>query len=143
MPDPTPQVPYARTVTMLEDFRTVLSRLRKALTAQGFRTYTEFAVSDELRPQLGEEFEDYLVLGIGVPEITAQVLRTDRNVGVLLPLHLVIRSTVDGTLVQVIDPGTLMLLSRMEALTPTLAESTRRVERVLHALSTGREDPVG
>lgn len=135
MPEPTPQVPYARTVTVAEDFRTAVARVRETLAAQGFRIYTEFAASDELRPHLGENFESYLVLGIGVPEITAHIMRTDRNVGVLLPLHLVVRATTVGTLVQIIDPGTLMLLSRMEALSPAVAESAERVDRVLHALS--------
>ena len=54
---------------------------------------TEIDVTATLRARLGEQMEDYIILGACNPPAAHQALGIDRSIGLLLPCNVVVRAT--------------------------------------------------
>ncbi|MFJ7769392.1 DUF302 domain-containing protein [Streptomyces sp. NPDC097107] len=128
-------MPYDRTVRLDADFDTAVSAVRKALADQGFGILTEIDVKATLREKLGHDMEDYLILGACNPPLAHQALEADRSIGLLLPCNVVVRRDGDTTLVQALDPGTMVTLTGLAALEPVAADATARLDAALNAVS--------
>ena len=53
---------------------------------------TEIYVTATLRAKLGEQIEDYVILGACSPPFAHQALGIDRSIGLLLPCNVVVRA---------------------------------------------------
>ncbi|MFC9114461.1 MULTISPECIES: DUF302 domain-containing protein [Streptomyces] len=127
---------YDRTVRLAEtDFGTATAAVRQALADQGFGILTEIDVQATLKAKLGHDMEDYLILGACNPPLAHQALEADRSIGLLLPCNVVVRRDGDHTLVQALDPGTMVTLTGLDALKPVADEATARLDAALSALS--------
>ncbi|MFF9136716.1 DUF302 domain-containing protein [Streptomyces albogriseolus] len=116
-------------------FGETVERVRAALAEQGFGVLTEIDVTATLRAKLGAEMEDYLILGACNPPLAHRALETDRSIGLLLPCNVVVRSAGDHTVVQALDPQSMVDLTGLEALKPVAAEATARLEAALASLA--------
>ena len=94
---------YGTSVTLDIPFADALGRVRAALQQQGFGVLTEIDVTATLRAKLGEQIEDYVILGACNPPFAHQALEIDRSIGLLLPCNVVVRSAADLVHVQVAD----------------------------------------
>jgi hypothetical protein len=63
---------YGTSVTLDLPFADAVGRVRAALAEQGFGVLTEIDVSATLRARLGEQMEDYLILGACNPPAAHQ-----------------------------------------------------------------------
>ncbi|MEU0285718.1 DUF302 domain-containing protein [Streptomyces sp. NPDC006147] len=127
---------YDRTVRLAEtDFDTATAAVRQALADQGFGILTEIDVQATLKAKLGHDMEDYLILGACNPPLAHQALEADRSIGLLLPCNVVVRRDGDHTLVQALDPGTMVTLTGLDVLKPVADEATARLDAALSALS--------
>ena len=102
---------YGTSVTLDASFADAVAGVREALAAQGFGVLTEIDVTATLRAKLGEQMEDYVILGACNPPFARQALAIDRTIGLLLPCNVVIRATADGTVVEVLDPQVMVTLT--------------------------------
>ncbi|MFJ1975511.1 DUF302 domain-containing protein [Streptomyces sp. NPDC087903] len=127
---------YDRTVRLTTGFDETVTAVRAALADQGFGILTEIDVTDTLRAKLGHEMEDYLILGACNPPLAHQALEADRSIGLLLPCNVVVRRDGDSTLVQALDPATMVTLTGLSALAPVTAEATQRLDAALSALTS-------
>ncbi|HEX9358042.1 MAG TPA: DUF302 domain-containing protein [Streptosporangiaceae bacterium] len=73
-------------------FAEAVAQVREALKAQGFGVLTEIDVRATLREELGQEMEDYLILGACNPSLAHQALGVDASTGLLLPCNVVVRT---------------------------------------------------
>ncbi|MFE0173646.1 DUF302 domain-containing protein [Streptomyces sp. NPDC059002] len=128
-------MPYDRTVRLDSDFSATVKAVREALSEQGFGVLTEIDVQATLKAKLGEEMEDYLILGACNPALAHQALDADRTIGLLLPCNVVVRAEGDTTTVQALDPATMVVLTGLPALEPVAAEATRRLDAALASLT--------
>ncbi|MFE1509234.1 DUF302 domain-containing protein [Streptomyces sp. NPDC058726] len=126
---------YDRTVRLDTDFDTTVTAVREALADQGFGILTEIDVTATLKAKLDHDMEDYLILGACNPPLARQALEADRGIGLLLPCNVVVRRDGDGTLVQALDPGTMVTLTGLDALKPVADDATARLDAALAALS--------
>ncbi|MGC9501585.1 DUF302 domain-containing protein [Streptomyces sp. WG7] len=127
---------YDRTVRLAAtDFDTAVTAVRKALADQGFGILTEIDVAATLKAKLGHDMEDYLILGACNPPLAHRALEADRSIGLLLPCNVVVRRDGDQTLVQALDPGTMVTLTGLDTLTPVADEATARLDAALSALA--------
>ena len=97
----------ALSTTMSTSFDDAVARTREALAEQGFGVLTEIDVKATLKAKLGEDMEDYLILGACNPPLAHRAVNIDRQIGLLLPCNVVVRT--DPT-----DAGTV----RIEAMDP-------------------------
>ncbi|MEW1870015.1 MULTISPECIES: DUF302 domain-containing protein [Streptomyces] len=127
---------YDRTVRLTgTDFDAAVTAVRRALADQGFGVLTEIDVKATLKAKLDHDMEDYLILGACNPPLAHQALEADRSIGLLLPCNVVVRRDGDHTLVQALDPGTMVTLTGLPALEPVAADATARLDAALNALS--------
>ncbi len=126
---------YGTSVTLGLPFAEAVGRVRAALREQGFGVLTEIDVTATLRARLGEQMEDYLILGACYPPAAHQALGIDRGIGLLLPCNVVVRATAAGTLVEALDPQVMVTLTGRPELKPVADEVGRRLAGALAALA--------
>ena len=124
----------AMTITLDLPFAASVEKVRAALQDQGFGVLTEIDVTATLKAKLGEEMEDYLILGACNPPLAHRALEVDRSLGLLLPGNVVLRATDGGTLVEIADPEMMVNLTSNPALEPIAKDARERLTLVLTAL---------
>ena len=122
------QAPFAETV----------ARVREALKAQGFGVLTEIDMRATLRDRLGQEMEDYLILGACSPPLAHQALGVDSSIGLLLPCNVVVRAGAGQTIVEALDPQTMVTITGQPALQPVADEAAARLRTALESLRESR-----
>lgn len=126
---------YDRTISLTSDFATTVEAVREVLAAQGFGVLTEIDVTATLKAKLGQDMEDYLILGACNPPLAHRALDADRSIGLLLPCNVVVRREGDHTLVQALDPNAMVALTGLPALQPVADEAAARLDAALAALA--------
>jgi uncharacterized protein (DUF302 family) len=126
---------YAMTVRVAGSFPETVGRVRAALKDQGFGVLTEIDVQATMREKLGEQMEDYLILGACNPPLAHRALGVDREIGLLLPCNVVVRGDGPGTtVVQALDPQTMVQVTGRPELKEVADEATARLEAALATL---------
>lgn len=128
---------YGSSVHVALPFAETVERVRGALQAEGFGVLTEIDLTGAMRDKLGEQIEDYVILGACNPPLAHRALQSDRSIGLLLPCNVVVRAADGGTLVEALDPQVLVTLSDSPELKAVADEAGERLGRVLDALRTG------
>ena len=126
---------YGTSVTLDIPFADAVDRVRAALQDQGFGVLTEIDVTATLRARLGEQMEDYIILGACNPPAARQALGIDRSIGLLLPCNVVVRATPAGTVVEALDPQVMVTLTGRPELKPVADEIAGRLAAALAALA--------
>lgn len=96
---------------------------------------TEIDVQSTLRDKLGEQMEQYVILGACNPPLARQALSADRSVGLLLPCNVVVRAAEDGTIVQALDPRVIAAIADQPELTAVAEDAAARIAAALEALT--------
>ena len=122
---------YGTQVTLDTPFAEAVGRLRAALAAQGFCVHTEIDITATMKAKLGEQMEDYVILGACNPPFAHQALGIDRSIGLLLPCNIVVRAAGDGTVVEALDPQVMVTLTGRPELKPVADEVARRLAAAL------------
>ncbi len=128
---------YGTRVTLDAPFAEAAARVRAALAGQGFGVLTEIDVAATLKARLGEQMEDYVILGACNPPFAHQALGIDRSIGLLLPCNVVVRAGSDGTIVEALDPQVMVTLTGRTELKPIADEVARRLAAALAELTSG------
>ncbi|WP_329238029.1 DUF302 domain-containing protein [Streptomyces canus] len=126
---------YDRTVRLTSGFATTVDAVREALAAQGFGVLTEIDVTATLKAKLGHDMEDYVILGACNPSLAHRAIEADRAIGLLLPCNVVVRQEGYHTIVQALDPNTMVTLTGLPALQPVAQEATARLDAALASLA--------
>jgi uncharacterized protein (DUF302 family) len=130
-------VDYGMTAALDAPFEEAVERVRGALAEQGFGVLTEIDVQATLKAKLDADMEPYLILGACNPPLAHRALDADRAIGMLLPCNVVVRADpAGGTLVQALDPATMLTLTDLPALAPVAAEARTRLGAALKALAS-------
>jgi uncharacterized protein (DUF302 family) len=125
---------YGMTITTAEPFGQTVTRVKEALKAQGFGVLTEIDVQATMHDRLGENMEDYLILGACNPPLAHRALAADRRIGMLLPCNVVIRTADGKTVVEALDPQTMVAVTEEAGLQPVADEAARRLRAALESL---------
>ncbi len=119
-------------------FDDAVARTREALAEQGFGVLTEINVQATLKAKLGHDMEDYLILGACNPPLAHRAIDANRQIGLLLPCNVVVRSDPDhaGTvLVEAMNPAMLVEVTGEPALRPVSEEVTAKLQAAIDSLS--------
>ena len=139
--------------TMHTTFADAVVRTRQALAQQGFGVLTEIDVKATLKTKLGEDMENYLILGACNPPLAHRAINVDRQIGLLLPCNVVVRSDLradNAVIVEAINPQVLVDVTGEPRLAELAGEVNTRLQAALDSLSTvpsatvsGRHDSPG
>ena len=131
---------YGSSISLDVPFSEAVTRVRAALAGQGFGVLTEIDVTATLKAKLGEQIEDYVILGACNPPLAHRALAADRSIGLLLPCNVVVRATPAGTLVEALDPQIMATLTGRPELKPVADEAARRLTAALADLREGGQE---
>jgi len=126
---------YGIPLTLDLPFDEAVEQVRSALAEQGFGILTEIDVQATLRAKLGEEIEDYLILGACNPALAHRALQADRRIGLLLPCNVVVRAAGGHTVVEVMDPQLMVRVTEQPALDAVADEAAGRLRAALDTLA--------
>jgi uncharacterized protein (DUF302 family) len=111
-------------------------RVEAALKAEGFGVLTEIDVQATMKAKLGIDRAPMVILGACNPTLANAALEADPSVGALLPCNVVLRDDGTGTLVEVIDPLSMLGVVERAGVEDVAKEARARLERVVASLET-------
>jgi uncharacterized protein (DUF302 family) len=109
--------------------------VRDALAVQGFGVLTEIDIKATLKKKLDVDVPAQVILGACRPPLAHEALQAEPSIGLLLPCNVVVRETEDGTVVEAVDPQTMVALTDNAGLQPVADEAAERLGKALAALS--------
>ena len=127
----------ALSTTLHTSFDDAVTRTREALAEQGFGVLTEIDVKATLKAKLGHDMEEYLILGACNPPLAHRSIDVDRQIGLLLPCNVVVRSDpedADAILVEAMNPQLLVDVTGEPRLNPIAEEVTGKLQAAIDAL---------
>ena len=127
----------ALSTTLHTSFDDAVERTRQALSKQGFGVLTEIDMKATLKAKLGEDMEDYLILGACNPPLAHRAVNVDRQIGLLLPCNVVVRAdprTEDTVLVEAMDPQVLVDVTGEAELRPVADEVATKLRAAIDSL---------
>jgi len=125
---------YGIAVRTALPFAEAAVQIREALREQGFGVLTEIDVQATLRGKLGQQMDEYLILGACNPSLAHRALATDISIGLLLPCNVVIRADAGQTVVEALDPQLMVTVTGEPALKPVADEAAIRLRAALAVL---------
>ncbi len=78
-----------------------------------------------------------MILGACNPQLAHRALDVTRDIGLLLPCNVVVRSDGEGVIVQALDPAVISSVPGDPALQPIAEEAGRRIDAALESLGDG------
>jgi uncharacterized protein (DUF302 family) len=90
-------------------------------------------VQATLRDKLGEEREEYLILGACNPPLAHQALAADRGIGLLLPCNVVVAET-GQTVIEAADPAAKFGLTGQPSIQQVADDAAARLRAALDSL---------
>ena len=129
---------YALSTTIDSAYASVVERVRDALSAQGFGILTEIDVRATLKEKLEVDVAPMVILGACNPPLAHSALQAEPSIGLLLPCNVVVRSVGSHqTVVEAVDPQTLVSLTDNPRLQPVADEAANRLSEALRRVSDG------
>lgn len=133
---------YRTSVVVQLTFDETVARVRDGLATQGFGVLTEIDVQATMKTKLDVDMNPYLILGACNPSLAYRALQAEPSLGVLLPCNVVVRSAGSGsTVVEAVNPATLVELTSNSGLLAITDEVTQRLSLVLKSLSEPTTSP--
>ena len=127
---------YVLSTTLEQGFEQTLDATRTALADQGFGILTEIDIRATLKAKLDVDVPSHIILGACRPPLAHAALQAEPSVGVLLPCNVVVRTLDEHhTVVEAMDPNTMVDLTANDALADVAAEAGTRLSAALTSLS--------
>lgn len=129
---------YALSTTVHTTFEDAVARTRRALSDQGFGVLTEIDMKATLKAKLGEDMEDYLILGACNPPLAHRAMNADRQIGLLLPCNVVVRADAahQGTvIIDAMDPQVMVQVSEESELRDVADDAAQKMKAAIESLS--------
>lgn len=128
----------AISTSLHSSFADAVARTQQALAGQGFGVLTEIDMKATLKAKLDQDMENYLILGACNPPLAHRAVEIDRQIGLLLPCNVVVRTDPaddSRVLVEAMNPQLLVEVTSEPALQPVADEVTAKLRTAIQALS--------
>jgi uncharacterized protein (DUF302 family) len=126
---------YALSTTVKTPYDETVAAVREALGEQGFGVLTEIDIKATLKKKLDVDVPPQVILGACRPPLAHAALQAEPSIGLLLPCNVVVREAEDGTVVEAVDPQTMVALTENGDLQAVADEAKERLEKALASLS--------
>ena len=127
---------YGIRTTLTQPFDDAVAAVRAALAEQGFGILTEIDLAATLKTKLDVDVAPQMILGACNPPLAHRALQAEESIGLLLPCNVVVRAAGDDrTIVEALDPLTMVEVTGNAALQPVADDAAARLRAALDALS--------
>ncbi len=127
----------ALSTSLQSSFADAVTRTREALAGQGFGVLTEIDMKATLKAKLDQDMENYLILGACNPPLAHRAVDLDRQIGLLLPCNVVVRTDPDDdtrVLVEAMNPQLLVQVTGEPALQEVADDVTAKLRAAIESL---------
>lgn len=119
------------------DFDEALKRIKEELKKEGFEIRMEIDVKDTFKTKLGIDFRRYTILGACNPAIAHKALKTEENIGLLLPCNVTVQEFDTGEVqVAVIDPEASMMAVENSDITLIAGDVRNKLMHIIRSIRT-------
>lgn len=125
---------YALSIDLVQPFERIVPQVRQALADNGFGIVAEIDMQKTLKDKIGVEIGPYLILGACNPRFADRALRVEPSIGLLLPCNVVIRHAGEVTVVEAINPESLVTLTENPAMVALAHDLTAALDAALDTL---------
>ena len=128
----------ALSTTLHTSFADAVERTRQALAEQGFGVLTEIDMKATLKAKLGEDMEDYLILGACNPPLAHRAVTVNRQIGLLLPCNVVVRTDPADpgvVLIDAMNPQVMVQVADQPGLGAVADDATAALQAAIDSLS--------
>jgi len=86
-------------------YNEAIEKTKESLKEQGFGVVTEIDMQAILKTKIDKDIPPYIILGACSPNYAFHAVKTEENIGLMLPCNVVVRQDNNGKIdVSVIDP---------------------------------------
>ncbi|GAY15041.1 ABC transporter [Mycobacterium sp. shizuoka-1] len=132
----------ALSTTLHGSFDDAVARTREALANNGFGVLTEIDMKATMTAKLGDAagaaLGDYVILGACNPPLAQKAVMIDRQIGLLLPCNVVVRTDpdrADTVHVEAMNPQLLVGVTGQDDLQAVADEVTGKLQSAIDSLS--------
>ena len=127
---------YAISTTVAKPYAETVAAVREALADQGFGVLTEIDIKATLKQKLDVDVAPQVILGACRPPLAHAAIQAEPSIGLLLPCNVVVRAADDDTsIVEAVDPQTMVSMTGNPALQEVADEAATRLRAALSALA--------
>lgn len=126
---------YAISTTVEKPYAETVEAVKAALGEQGFGVLTEIDMQATLKKKLDVDIAPQVILGACRPPLAYEALQAEPSIGLLLPCNVVVREADGGTVVEAVDPQTMVQMTDNGELQSVADEAKQRLEKALASLS--------
>ncbi|ALG83640.1 DUF302 domain-containing protein [Gordonia phthalatica] len=115
-----------------------VARTRDALAAQGFGILTEIDMAATLKTKIGAEIEDYVILGACNPPLAHRAVTAERQIGLLLPCNVVVRTDTENpgrSIVEAMNPQLMVTVVDNPDLAGVADDATAKLTAAVESLN--------
>ncbi len=116
------------------DFRTLLEKIKEALKDNGFGILMEIDMKDKFKKALNKDSDEYVILGACHPQSAHEAIKSEIEIGLLLPCNVIVYEKDKEFYVSVINPEILIEISQRENLMEIANDIRRRLEASLELI---------
>ena len=125
---------YALGTTVPRPYGETVEAVRAALGEQGFGVLTEIDIAATLKAKLDVDVPAQVILGACRPPLAHAALQAEPSIVLLLPCNVVVRALDDDTtVVEAVDPQTMVALTHNDDLQGVADDATARLRAALDA----------
>lgn len=126
--------PYGYSVRVEASFREAVERVKEAFAAEKFGVLSEIDVKAKMKEKLGEDMEDYVILGMCNPKLAYGALRMETEIGLLLPCNVIVYRTDGVTHVAAQRPQVMLAVTGNESIVAAAEEADEKILRAIRSL---------
>ncbi|MEV4237723.1 DUF302 domain-containing protein [Nocardia sp. NPDC049737] len=127
----------ALSTTLHTNFDEAVELTRKALSEQGFGVLTDIDMQATLKAKLGQDMENYRILGACNPPLAHRAVGVNRQIGLLLPCNVIVRSdptAAETIIVEAMNPDLMVQVTGEPELEPIAAEAATKLRAAIQSL---------
>ena len=102
---------YALRIDLERPFDEAVAMIKESLAESGFGILTEIDLKKTLKNKIDVDSEDQVILGACNPRFAYRGIQVEPSLGLLLPCNVVVRHSAGVTVVETIDPETMVTLT--------------------------------
>ncbi len=117
-------------------YEQAVERVTDALKTQGFGVLTSIDVRATLKAKLDEDFRKYAILGACNPPLAFRALKTETDIGLLLPCNVIVyENDAGGSTISVVNPMAMVSFTGNPELAAIADDADARVRQVVDSLA--------
>ncbi len=125
---------YGFTKEMDISYEEITKRVREALKKEGFEVLTEINIQEIMKEKLGIDMNKYIILGACNPPYAYKAILAEENIGLMLPLNVIVYEKYDKTVLSVIRSAVAMQMVDNAALYKIAEELEEKLKKVFDAI---------